>query len=631
MNIQKLVVLGSFALMIMAAGLFAQPESGDVYKEYALVTTDLPNYDLYWRVTDPNATASGAGDFLPNKKLTITVDDLEGAVRAEVVIDRWGGHPGTYGKKMRLNSNDWIYVPERELTKETAAAYCYLYQDNPIVDIPLEQVVEGENIIEGSCEGQSCFGYGWGQWGWYGIRLRIYYDSSKPHPAGEITSPQAGDTLEEYPTITVSAQSANSTIKSVNVIGYYEGVDVDGDGIYKEWQRRYSYAKLTKIVGTDTESPYELQWDTRYVPDQEPGEVKFLARIQDSDGYWSVTEVVDNITLKRDTVSVQMYTPRFVPQNFGVRTGQTRSAYTDIDSSNSFYQATESFVHLRTWNGAGEYFWLNDNKKSINGQNHRFDYQAREVSPEWFKYGANQIKFTSDTDAHAVEVLWPGPVITVRYNLNATSGSLCDINGDGNSDLDDLIEFVLLSRRELEDSRLDWDSDGRFTIADVVALLLDINNGTCPPAEGAVSLSSVRRTFEINWEELDYLHETLDKLDLEGAERSYLERRLEELSRSIELPRAVGLSLQQNFPNPFNPSTSISYTIGSGGTEVSLNIYDIRGSRVKTLVDGFRDEGAYTSYWDGTDSQGCNVSSGVYIYRLQTSEKSLTRKMVLLK
>ena len=620
------------ALLILAVPcLVAQPEPGDVYREYALVPTDLPNYDLYWRVTDPNATAAGAQEFLPNKEMTINVADLDGAIRAEIVIDRWGGHAGTYGKKLRLNSNDWVYVPDRELTKETAAAYCYLYQDNPIVDIPLEQVVEGKNTIQGSCEGQSCFGFGWGQWGWYGIRLRIYYDSSKPHPTGEITSPRTGDTLEEYPTITVSAQSETSTIKSVNVIGYYEGMDVDGDGIYQEWQRRYSYAKLDNIIGTDTEAPYELQWNTRHVPDQQPGEVKFLARIQDEAGYWSVTEIVDSITLHRDTVSVQMYKPRFVPQDFGVRNGQTRSAYTDIDSSNSFYQASEAFVHLRTWNGVGEYFWLNDNKKSINGLNHRFDYQARDVSSEWLKYGANQIKFSSNTEAHGVEILWPGPVITVRYNLNAPAGSLCDINGSGTADLDDLIEFVLLSRREPTDPRLDWDSDGRYTIADVIALLLDINNGTCPPAEGAASLSSVRRTFEINWEELDYLKETLDKIDLENTERSYLEGRLEELSQSIELPRVVGLSLQQNFPNPFNPSTSISFTVGSGGAEVSLNIYDIRGSLVRTLVDGFRDEGAYTSYWDGTDSNGRDRSSGVYIYRLQTREKSLTRKMVLLK
>ena len=516
--------------------------------------------------------------------------------------------------------------------RKVSECACYQHEDNPIVPIPLDQIVEGQNIIEGLCGGQGCFSFDFGHWGWFGIILRIYYDSSKPHPTGQITSPQSGDTVEEYPLIQVSAESGNSAVEAVNVLGYYNGIDYDGDGVYKEWQKMYTYTYLKNTIGADTEAPYELEWDTRFVPDQEPGEVKFVARIRDENGYWFVTDVVDNITLNRDTVSVQMITPRFMPADFEVAGTQTRSAYNDIDSVYSLASVTDAAVHVRSWNGYGAYFWLNGNKKSISGQNHRFGQKTIEVSPEFLTYGPNKILFQSTISAHGIEVLWPGPIIIARYNLNSSGAvSSCDINGNGMSDLDDLIEFVLLSRREPSDNRLDWDSDGRFTIADVVALLRDINEGTCPSSDNSVSLSSVRRTFEISSEELDYLHETLDQLNMDSSDRSYLEHKLDELSQSIELPRSAELSLDQNFPNPFNPSTSISFSVGAGGAEVSLNIYDIRGSLIRTLVDGFSDEGAHTVFWNGINNQGKNVSSGVYVYRLKTKNQVHTRKMVLLK
>ena len=623
----RLLVIPSCLFYLFATGLSAQPEAGDVYREFKKVPSSRA-----WRIIDPDALHSEAISLLPNPTINIVISDLEGAVKAEVEMDRWGGHAGTRDKRFRINNNDWIGVPEREKTKESMGVACYQYQDNPVVPIPLEHLVEGDNTLEGLCGGQGCFSLDYGQWGWNGIIIRIYYDSSKPHPTGQITYPQSGDTIEDYPLIQVSAESANSTVKSVDVIGYYDGIDVDGDGVYKEWQRKYNNTAIKSIIGTAEESPYELEWDTKYVPDQEPGEVKLLARIQDENGYFSVTDLVDNLTLQRNSVSVQMYKARYMPANFIVSGNTSKNAYNDIDSVYSFDSITDVAVHVRSWNGLGAYFWINGNKSSVGGQSHAFSQKTIDISPDFLKYGPNKIMFKSTTSAHGIEVLWPGPIIIARYNLDSTGAtSRCDINGNGKSDLDDLIEFVLLSRREPSDGRLDWDSDGRFTIADVVAMLMDINGGTCPDTEGAVSLSSVRRTFEIKWEELDYLRETIDRLDLDSGERSYLEHKLDELSQSIELPRAAELSLDQNFPNPFNPSTSISFTIGSGGAEVSLNIYDIRGSLIRTLVDGFSEEGAHTVFWNGTNNQGKNVSSGVYVYRLKTKDQVHTRKMVLLK
>lgn len=97
------------------------------------------------------------------------------------------------------------------------------------------------------------------------------------------------------------------------------------------------------------------------------------------------------------------------------------------------------------------------------------------------------------------------------------------------------------------------------------------------------------------------------------------------------LPKAFALA--QNHPNPFNPSTTINYQIpeDAGNVSFSLNVYDIRGRLVKTLAKGMKGSGFYSAFWDGSDSNGRQVSSGVYFYRFTSSKYSATRKMILLK
>jgi len=91
-------------------------------------------------------------------------------------------------------------------------------------------------------------------------------------------------------------------------------------------------------------------------------------------------------------------------------------------------------------------------------------------------------------------------------------------------------------------------------------------------------------------------------------------------------------SLAQNVTNPFNPATTISYSVPEGASErITLKVYDLRGRLVRTLVEGIRGAGTYSVYWDGTDESGRQVSSGVYLYRMQAGEFIQSRKMVLLK
>jgi hypothetical protein len=87
----------------------------------------------------------------------------------------------------------------------------------------------------------------------------------------------------------------------------------------------------------------------------------------------------------------------------------------------------------------------------------------------------------------------------------------------------------------------------------------------------------------------------------------------------------VKFSLTQNFPNPFNPQTVISYSLDKTA-DVRLEVFDLLGRKVQTLVNGEMDAGNHDVIWKGTD-QG----AGVYFYRLSADGRSETRKMVLLK
>ncbi|MBD3162567.1 MAG: T9SS type A sorting domain-containing protein, partial [Candidatus Eisenbacteria bacterium] len=96
----------------------------------------------------------------------------------------------------------------------------------------------------------------------------------------------------------------------------------------------------------------------------------------------------------------------------------------------------------------------------------------------------------------------------------------------------------------------------------------------------------------------------------------------------IELPAT--LSLAANRPNPFHPQTAIRFALPRA-ERIDLAVFDVAGRRVATLAEGVTGAGYHTVHWTGRDDNGLPVSGGIYLYRLRTSEREITRKMVLLK
>ena len=94
--------------------------------------------------------------------------------------------------------------------------------------------------------------------------------------------------------------------------------------------------------------------------------------------------------------------------------------------------------------------------------------------------------------------------------------------------------------------------------------------------------------------------------------------------------RPENLAPVQTRPNPFNGSTTIRFALNENG-DINLAIFDLLGRKVKQLQSGILPAGEHSFTWNGTDDGGANVTSGIYFYRLQSNQGTLTRRMVMLK
>ena len=114
----------------------------------------------------------------------------------------------------------------------------------------------------------------------------------------------------------------------------------------------------------------------------------------------------------------------------------------------------------------------------------------------------------------------------------------------------------------------------------------------------------------------------IDKIDFENVTRLADAQKLHNVIKSF--------TLLQNFPNPFNPSTTIRYELQKKGM-VEVNIYDVNGRLVNQLVKQNQSVGMHTVVWNGKNLFGDKVASGLYIYAVKFENTLYTKKMILLK
>ena len=97
-----------------------------------------------------------------------------------------------------------------------------------------------------------------------------------------------------------------------------------------------------------------------------------------------------------------------------------------------------------------------------------------------------------------------------------------------------------------------------------------------------------------------------------------------------DTPILLATELNGNYPNPFNPETAIKFALKEAGN-VRIDVFNIKGQHVKTLINEHLEAAHHSVVWDGKDTNGVNVSSGVYFYKMKTGKYSETKKMILMK
>ena len=416
------VFLCPLAVAFFADRVCAEPLPGDVFREY-----HWRPEGKWQRVTGPEVEDPRAKKHLPNAVNRIVIDDLHLARRVEACIEMLLCHGGTVGKRIRIGGGPWIEIPESGLIPGTSGQGPpdseYQYMRYPNVEIPLGGVVEGENTFEFTCSRGTALGGWWPQWLLYAVTFRVYYDPAKPHPTGAVVSPAAGDVLGERPRLAARANGPNP-IERVDFVGLYEDFNWEGDGNWRQWHGRYLFGQIYNHVGTASEAPYEVAWDTTWVATQtEP--LAVAARIVDATGMCFVTPAVEGLRLVRPH-SVRMYKPYDVPRRWSTRAGRRHACKVDVGDDLS--KATDAKIVMVTWNGvAADEIGIGGTKVVGKvGKNHDLSHDELPVPLALIRPGTNTLYTFSKTEHHGIEVQWPGMVLLIRYDEPEAAGP-CDV------------------------------------------------------------------------------------------------------------------------------------------------------------------------------------------------------------
>jgi hypothetical protein len=402
--------------------VFPQPKPGDVFREYMWYKEDGDAGGAL-RVGGKEGTTDWntqiIGDYWVTDVIVLHHDlDLENATKAEVNIEKILCHDGTYGLGIQINDHGWLTVPESEHIPAPQKAYQHhMY---PTIPIALDVLKSGKgNRFKMRVHKDQ-------EWNWpqnliYGVHIRIYYEpDKKAHPTGQITSPQAGQVIGDSILIRMDANSANATIRQIDFIANYEDVNYEGDGIYRQWHYHFYHGKIMHHLATVKNAPFQWQWRTSWIPDQQ-SPMQLAARIIDDDGMIYFTEAVSNLKLIRKNLSVELCKPYQIPEKWVTRSGEHSEVFEiKKDTGTAIaYQLVWSSWSPGYMNGV----YIND-QKVFDSEGPRYAYYFHRVTLEEvsvLKKGINHLT-TGKTPlydgnmVHGMEVNWPGIMVLIQYN-----------------------------------------------------------------------------------------------------------------------------------------------------------------------------------------------------------------------
>lgn len=343
-----------------------------------------------------------------------------------------------------------------------------------------------------------------------------------------------------------------------------------------------------------------------YIVEDEPIDqviVNFFARISNP--------VLANVSLDFGSLSVYDVFPVIFPDMFAgfqqVITGRYRSAATtDITLSGTVAQTDTSIVYPNvvfpdssTANVFIPKIWA---KKKID---HLYARWLKEGEPAWLKEEIVQLSLYYGILSPFTEYNAPDPpplTVVEETTLHSIQVAAC-FSGE---------KFAL---------KLEWVCQGNIAEIGAIEILRGSNQA------GEFNLLA-----QLPANASTYTDETADPLKNYSYQISVLLLDGSRVTGSVEYepPVARQFQLLQNYPNPFNPQTRISFFLGKK-SQVQLNIFNLQGKRIRTLVQQGLPAGLHQVTWDGKDAFGKSAATGIYFYQLQANGFILTRKMIFAK
>lgn len=154
-------------------------------------------------------------------------------------------------------------------------------------------------------------------------------------------------------------------------------------------------------------------------------------------------------------------------------------------------------------------------------------------------------------------------------------------------------------------------------------------NSATTNSVGAYTLILPIGTYDVTCSATGYQNQTSNGIVVSPSQTTTLNFIMAVVSNEDEVVPVTATALLGNYPNPFNPETTISYCLKEA-SPVRIEIYNSKGQRVRTLIDETKASGWYQTVWNGSDDNGNTVSSGIYMYRMSAGNYLGSRKMILM-
>jgi hypothetical protein len=416
-----LIIIGFSSLRLDALTL-----TPGVYREY----TEVTRVGDGWRVTDPGVERADARIFLPNPIFTLDNVDLSNATRVELTMHHWAGHSHTEGQQIIINGDHLLDIPINPGIGGALAPF-YLNDDNPVLEVPIEWLQNGSNTFQGTIAEEFQGAHWWGQWGWYWFKLRVHVDETNLSVTNGTLTIDAPDKLIDEDSVNLSfTPDTEGLITQVQYYAKYVGFDDDGDGVIYDWHGFDDLSTASsQNVGNSIVSPFEVNWDVSWIPDQ-PGTISFIALIRQGTNEYRVTEPIHGYTLRRD-YSVKLFRPKSWPIPL-IRNGGSGATTVFVPTVYPLEDISTARIVMRSWNGQNNeegstpLSFNEDFEKHYNiikGANHYYGYDNSEIPKDLLPGYSNlrdppgsvKLVLSSQTEHHGCEVLAPGPCLLLRW------------------------------------------------------------------------------------------------------------------------------------------------------------------------------------------------------------------------